>query len=79
MSLINICRASKKAAEDELGFNLPGPFDHVMFSVENCYGSDCSWAAYGGINSWFTVYKADHYKYPAVAMHGDWTQPKPGE
>ena len=62
-------RACKKAAEDQLNLSLPGPFDFVMFSIEDCYGTECSWAAYGGVNSWFTVYKQDNYKFPTVAMH----------
>lgn len=40
-----------------------------MYSLEDCYGNECGWAAYGGVNSWFTVYKGDNYKYPPVIMH----------
>ncbi|KAL3805806.1 hypothetical protein HJC23_007767 [Cyclotella cryptica] len=35
------------AAQEKLGFDLPGPFHHVMFVLEGCYYQDCGWAAYG--------------------------------
>lgn len=40
-----IVAASKAAAEAKLGFRLPGPFDHVMFTYENCYKveNQCNW------------------------------------
>ena len=35
-----------QATKAKLGMDsLPGPFEHVMFFVENCY-TDCGWAAY---------------------------------
>eukprot|EP00804_Cyclotella_cryptica_P016798 CCRYP_001799-RE/>CCRYP_001799-RE protein AED:0.07 eAED:0.07 QI:359/1/1/1/0.92/0.85/14/1113/1072 len=60
--------ASKKAAEAKIGMSLPGPFDHVMYSLQGCY-NECGWAAYGGVNSWFTYYQGNNYRYPAVGMH----------
>jgi len=29
------------AAQEKLGFDLPGPFHHVMFVLEGCYYQDC--------------------------------------
>lgn len=60
--------AAVKAVEAKLGYSIPGPFDHVMFGVEKCY-LECGWAAYAGVNSWFSVYQGNNYKYPAVSLH----------
>ena len=57
------------AAETKLGFNLPGPYHHVMIILEKCY-IGCGWAAYAYINSWMSVYQADYYKMVGVQMHG---------
>lgn len=63
-------RASRRAAEVKIGMSLPGPFHHVMYSLEGCYSAtDCGWAAYGGVNSWFTYYQGNNYKFPAVGLH----------
>jgi len=51
-----------------LGFDLPGPFDYVMYIVENCYDG-CSWAAYAGVNHWMSLYRSHYYKYTGVLMH----------
>ena len=59
-------------AKSVLGYSLPGPFDHVLAVVEDCYPSSedsCSFAAYAFVNGWFSVYVEDNYKYPAVSMH----------
>ena len=58
------------AVSQKLGFSLPGPYQQVMYLVENCYGSDCQWAAYAFLNGWLSVYRAQNYKYSAVQMHG---------
>ena len=60
--------AAKSAAEDKLGFTLPGSFDHVMFVLEKCY-VDCGWAAYAYVNSWNSVYQGSYYKFPGVQLH----------
>ena len=58
------------ATEQKLGLKLSETFDHVMFVVEGCYtADDCDWAAYGFVNSWFSLFKGDNYKYVAVQMH----------
>lgn len=57
-------RAAKEATERKINLSLPGPFHHILYILQDCYGDDCSWAAYGGVNSWFTVYKGDNYKFP---------------
>ncbi|KAL7543067.1 hypothetical protein ACHAXR_012379, partial [Thalassiosira sp. AJA248-18] len=56
------------AAEEKLGFVLPGPFQHVMFVIEKCY-TDCGWAAYAYVNSWLSIYQGNNYRYVAVQMH----------
>ena len=46
---VAIENAAKSAVEEKLGFELPGPFQHVMFILEGCYGingTGCGWAAY---------------------------------
>ena len=60
--------AAVEAVKSKLGFQLPGPFDHVMFVIEKCY-TDCGWAAYAYVNSWLSIYQGDNYKYVAVQMH----------
>jgi hypothetical protein len=52
----------------ELGFDLPGPFDAVMYIVEGCYVGDCG-IAYALVNSWLSVYTADWYKSPSAQLH----------
>lgn len=51
-----------------LNFNLPGPFDHVIFNLPGCY-YDCGWAAYAYINSWNQVYQGNYYSYAGVQVH----------
>jgi hypothetical protein len=56
------------AVQTKLGFDLPGPFDAVMYIVEGCYVGNCA-IAYAGLNSWYSVYTADWYKSPSVHLH----------
>jgi len=56
------------AVQTQLGFNLPGPFDHVVFNLEGCY-VECGWAAYAYINSWNQVYQNRYYYMPGVQIH----------
>lgn len=56
------------ATQAKLGFGLPGPFEHVMFVLEQCY-TGCGWAAYAYVNSWLSVYQGDNYKFVAVQVH----------
>ena len=55
--------------QDKLGLTLPGPYDYVLYSLENCYGSECGWAAYAYINHWMSVYQNVYYRRPGVLMH----------
>ena len=64
----DIRNAITTAVQDKLGITLPGPYDYVLYSVENCY-NDCGWAAYAYINYWNSVYQNVYYKRPGVLMH----------
>jgi len=55
------------AAQVKLGFNLPGPFQHVIYVVHSCGG--CSWAGYAAVNSWSQVYQGKYMKYTGVQVH----------
>jgi len=63
-----IHNAITTAVQTKLGFNLPGPFEQVMYVIEKCYVG-CGWAAYAYVNSWMSVYQGDNYKQVAVQMH----------
>jgi hypothetical protein len=63
-----VFNAITTAVQTKLGFNLPGPFDAVMYIVEGCY-VDCGWAAYAGVNSWYSVYQGVYYSHAAVQVH----------
>ena len=74
ISLLNNSRfAIRKAMADtleaQLGYKLPGPYQHVMFVLEGCY-QECGWAAYAYVNSWMSVYQGEYYKHVGVQMHG---------
>jgi hypothetical protein len=64
-----IRNAVTTAVQTKLGITLPGPYDYVLYSLENCYGSDCGWAAYAYLNYWNSVYQNHYYKMPGVLMH----------
>ena len=64
-----IRNAVNTAVQDQLGHGLPGPYTHVLHSLEKCYGNDCGWAAYAYINSWNSVYQDNYYKRPGVLTH----------
>ena len=64
-----IRNAVTTAVEQKLGHSLPGPYNYVLYSLENCYGSECGWAAYAYINSWNSVYQNRYYKLPGVLFH----------
>ncbi len=64
-----IRNAVTTAAQSKLGFNLPGPYQQVMYVLEGCY-QDCGWAAYAYINSWNSVYQGPYYYQTGVQMHG---------
>eukprot|EP00984_Skeletonema_dohrnii_P023114 scaffold12204_cov111-Skeletonema_dohrnii-CCMP3373.AAC.2 len=63
-----IRNAITTAVQTKLGHSLPGPYDYVLYSVQNCY-VDCGWAAYAYINSWNSVYQGVYYKRPGVLIH----------
>jgi len=56
------------AANKKLGFNLPGPFDHVMIILENCY-QKCQGISYGIVNGYISVYYSNNYSYAFVQLH----------
>jgi len=56
------------AVQDKLDLVLPGPFEQVMYVLENCYVG-CGWAAYAYINSWMSVYQGSYYAMAGVQMH----------
>ena len=64
-----IRNAVNAAVQDQLGHGLPGPYTHVLHSLEKCYGNGCGWAAYAYINSWNSVYQDNYYKRPGVLTH----------
>jgi hypothetical protein len=53
----------------KLGFNLPGPYESVLYVLEGCYGNDCGWAAYAYIGGWLQVYQDSYYKMTGVLVH----------
>ena len=63
-----IRNAVTTAVQAKLGFNLPGPFEQVMYMLEKCYVG-CGWAAYAYINSWNSVYQGNYYKMTGVQVH----------
>lgn len=65
---LQVRTASINAAEEKLGFELPGPFHHVVFVVEGCY-TDCGWAGYAYVNSWFSIFQGQYYKMAGVQLH----------
>ena len=67
-----IKNAVTTAAQNKLGFNLPGPYQQVMYVLEGCY-QDYGWAAYAYVNSWLSVYQGDYFKFVGVQMHGNLT------
>ena len=66
-----ILQAATIVAMQKMNLQLPGPFAHVIFIVEDCYSADaeCDFAAYGYVNHWLMVAIGDNWKYPAVIMH----------
>ncbi|KAL9187280.1 hypothetical protein ACHAXT_001383 [Thalassiosira profunda] len=59
------------AVQQKLSVALPGPFDHVVFVLAECFpvGTDCRFEAYAFVNYWLSVFVRDNYKFPAVQMH----------
>lgn len=45
-SRLDVRNAVTTAVQTQLGFELPGPYEHVLYVLEGCYGFDCGWAAY---------------------------------
>ena len=67
-SRYDVRNAVTAAVQAKLGFSLPGPYEQVMYVLENCY-HDCGWAAYAYINSWNSVYQSSYYKQTGVLVH----------
>lgn len=68
----DLLRLARLAVERQLDVALPGPFEHVALVLEECYAerdSYCGYSAYAYVNHWISVYFADYYKCPTVAMH----------
>ena len=63
-----IHNAVTQAVQAKLGFDLPGPYSHVLYSIEKCYVG-CGYAAYAYVNSWMSVYVDIYYGRPGVLMH----------
>jgi len=63
-----IRNAVTTAVQAKLGTNLPGPYQQVIYVLENCY-LDCGWAAYAYVNSWNSVFQSAYYKHVGVQMH----------
>ncbi len=63
-----IRNAVNTAAQNQLGITFPGPYTHILHSLESCY-TDCGWAAYAYVNSWNSVYQSNYYKSPGVLVH----------
>ena len=57
------------AVQTKLGFNLPGPFQHVMYVIRGCFPNNCPYAAYAYVNSWLSLYQRGYYKMTAVQVH----------
>lgn len=55
--------------QEKLGFDLPGPYEHVLYVLQGCY-KECGWAAYAFVNSWLSVYQGKYYADSAVLVHG---------
>ncbi len=53
--------------QKELGVTLPGPYKHVMYVLQKCYG-DCGWAAYAFVNGWNSVYVGNYCKYCSISL-----------
>ena len=70
-STSDVKNAVTAAVQAKLGFNLPGPYEQVMYVLERCY-HDCGWAAYAYINSWNSVYQNSYYKQVGVLVHELW-------
>ncbi len=73
-----IRNAVTTAAQNKLGFNLPGPYQQVMYVLQGCY-LDCGWAAYAYINSWNSVYQGNYYYMTGVQMHGELYRVRSGD
>ena len=67
--IVSSCKSALSAKMGNL--NLPGPFHHIMFIVEDCYkiGTSCNFEAYAYVNHWLSVFRGENYKFPAVVMH----------
>ena len=57
------------AVQAKLGFNLPGPFQHVMYVIRGCFPNNCPYAAYAYVNSWLSLYQGGYYKMTGVQVH----------
>ncbi|GFH49300.1 hypothetical protein CTEN210_05776 [Chaetoceros tenuissimus] len=62
-----IRNAITTAISTKLGVSLPGPYDHVMYLLEDCY-LDCGWGAYSYVNGFLSVFEGDYYKHTGVLM-----------
>eukprot|EP00581_Thalassiosira_minuscula_P016484 CAMPEP_0183718422 /NCGR_PEP_ID=MMETSP0737-20130205/11683_1 /TAXON_ID=385413 /ORGANISM="Thalassiosira miniscula, Strain CCMP1093" /LENGTH=937 /DNA_ID=CAMNT_0025947977 /DNA_START=95 /DNA_END=2908 /DNA_ORIENTATION=+ len=64
----DVMNAVTAKVENKLDLTLPGPYDQVIYVLEQCYYS-CGWAAYAYYNSWISVYISDYYKHVGVLVH----------
>jgi len=56
------------AVQTKLGFDLPGPYQHVLYVLEDCY-VDCGWAGYASINGWRSVFQGIYFKHVWALVH----------
>ncbi len=71
---IKIKNVVTAAVQTKLGFNLPGPYQHVMYSLEGCY-KGCGWAGFAYANHWLSVYQGKYISYASIQMHGKLVHP----
>ena len=75
-----IVNAITAAVGDKLDISVPGPYQHVMYILQGCYSDGtakcgthwkavCNWAAYAGVNSWYSVYQGGYHNIVSVLLH----------
>jgi len=68
-----ILNAAISAANAKLGFNIQSRYQNVYFAKNGCYkdgqGPGCSYGAYAGINSWYSMYPSRYITYSGIQGH----------
>jgi hypothetical protein len=70
-SMQTLYDAMSLAVQNKLGISsMPGPYQHVMYVVENCYSPDCKGAlAFAVVSGWRSIFYGAFYKNPIVQIH----------